>query len=305
MIIVPHLEWHIAHSCNLTCESCIHFTNHNHNEIISIEKLKEWYSLWNKKISPKKMIILGGEPLLNKDIIDIVYLTKHMWSQPKDGNLSITTNGLLLQNFPKLPIALRENKCILQISIHGNETTKKYYEKIRKVFSLVDEWEKKYNIKVINCKNDGEFQNLKPTDDETYVVYRDMKSDWSRSYQGFGINSLPFEDNDPEKSWDNCVAGKQCFQLYEGKIYKCCMTAYLNLQKKKYGNMLSKKWDKYLKYIPLEPSSSNEEIIDFFNKKSELVCGMCPKNPQVFSKKDPTIPVNFYEKENKFKYLYS
>jgi organic radical activating enzyme len=64
MIIIPHLEWHIAHSCNLTCESCIHFTNHNHTEIVSIEKLKEWYSLWNKKISPKRMVLLGGEPPL-------------------------------------------------------------------------------------------------------------------------------------------------------------------------------------------------------------------------------------------------
>lgn len=32
MIVVPHLEWHIPHSCNLSRESCIHFTNHGHNE---------------------------------------------------------------------------------------------------------------------------------------------------------------------------------------------------------------------------------------------------------------------------------
>ena len=304
MIEVSHLEWHIAHSCNLTCEGCIHFTNDNHNEIISIEKLKEWYSLWNKKLSPKRMVLLGGEPLLNKDIVEIVYLTREMWNQQKNGNYWITTNGLLLGNYPKLPIALRENKCMLQISIHGNKDTKEYYKKIKKIFTLIKDWDKKYNIKLINCNTDEEFENLQPNENETYIIYRDMVSDWSRTYKGFGINSIPFEDNNTKQSWNNCIAGKKCFQLYEGKIYKCCMTAYLQLQKNKYGDLLSKNWNPYLKYNPLESNCSNEDIVEFFNKEEEYVCGMCPANPQTFTKKDPTIPVSFYEKNNKLKYSY-
>jgi MoaA/NifB/PqqE/SkfB family radical SAM enzyme len=304
MIIVPHLEWHVSHSCNLTCESCIHFTNHNHNKIVSIEELKKWYSLWNKKISPKNMVLLGGEPLLNKDIIEIIYLTRQMWTQPQNGNYWITTNGLLLENHVNLPIALKETKCMLQISIHGNENTKEYYKRIEKVFSLVAEWDKKYNIKLVNCNSDEEFANLQPNENETYVVYRDMVNDWSRTYKGFGINSLPFEDNDIKQSWNNCVAGKKCFQLYEGKIYKCCMTAYLQLQKNKYRSLLSKKWNPYLQYQPLNADCSNEDIIEFFNREEEYVCGMCPKSPQIFSKKDPTTPIRFYEKKNEFKYYY-
>jgi len=304
MIEVSHLEWHIAHSCNLTCESCIHFTNHNHNEIVSIEKLKEWYSLWNKKISPKNMILLGGEPLLNHDIVDIVYLTKEMWTQPKNGSYSITTNGLLLEKYPKFPIALRDTKCMLQISIHGNERTQQYYQRIKKVFSLVEDWGTKYNVKLVECNSDEEFKKLQPNEDETYVVYRNMVEDWTRAYKGFGINSEPFEDNDIKQSWNNCVAGKECFQLYEGKIYKCCMTSYLQLQKNKYGDKLSKKWNPYLQYQPLNANCSDEDIIEFFNRKEEYVCGMCPKNPHVFLKKDPTIPVSSYEKNNNFKYSY-
>lgn len=304
MIVVPHLEWHIAHSCNLSCESCIHFTNHNHNEIISVEKLKQWYSLWNKKISPQRMAILGGEPFLNKDIIDIIYMTREMWNQPNNGQYWITTNGLLLENYPSLPYTLRETKCMLQISIHGDENSKEYYKKIKKIFSLVEEWEKKYNIELINCETEEEFKNLHPTDNKTYIVYRNMTKDWSRVYKGFGINCLPFEDNNIEESWKNCSAGRECFQLYNGNIYKCCMTAYLNLQKEKYGKLLSKKWDTYLKYQPLNSNCSDEDILEFFNRKEEYVCGMCPKNPQTFLKKDPTIPESFYEKNNKFKYSY-
>lgn len=94
MIVVPHLEWHIPHSCNLSRESCIHFTNHGHNEKISIDELKNWYSLWNKRISSQRMVILGGEPLLNDQIIDIIYLTKNMWKQSENGNFWVTTNVL-------------------------------------------------------------------------------------------------------------------------------------------------------------------------------------------------------------------
>lgn len=250
------------------------------------------------------MVLLGGEPLLNKNSIEITYLTREMWSQPKNGNYWITTNGLLLEKYPKLPIALRETKCMLQISIHGDKNTKEYYNRIKKVFDLVEGWDKKYNIKLINCKTDEEFETLHPNDNETYVVYRDMVNDWSRTYKGFGINSLPFEDNNIKQSWNNCVAGKRCFQLYEGKIYKCCMTAYLQLQKNKYGDLLSKKWNPYLQYNPLDSNCSNEDIIEFFKKEEEYVCGMCPANPQTFTKKDPTLPVNVYENSNKLKYSY-
>ena len=82
------------------------------------------------------------------------------------------------------------------------------------------------------------------------------------------------------------------------------MTAYLQLQKNKYGNLLSKNWNPYLKYNPLESNCSNEDIVEFFNKEEEYVCGMCPANPQTFTKKDHTIPVSFYEKNNKLKYSY-
>lgn len=304
MITVPHLEWHVSHACNLSCESCTHFANHNHNQIISKETLKKWYSLWNKKISPKRMAILGGEPLLNKEICDIIYLTKEMWTQPSDSNYWITTNGLLLENYPELPIALRETKCMVMISIHGDKNSKSYYKKFKTISSLLYDWDKRYNIKLVDCKNDDEFKRLQPTDDKTYVIYRDMTEDWSRSYNGFGMNSLPFEDKNPEMSWNNCVAGNECFQLYNENIFKCSMTAYLNLQKQKYGDNLSSKWNPYLEYVPLKPNSSDEDIIEFFNRKSESICGMCPKNPQIFRKPDPTIPSSFYENQNGFKYSY-
>jgi len=277
MIEVPHLEWHITHNCNLSCQGCSHFTNHGHNWFVDIKTLSKWYSYWNKRISLRSMSILGGEPLLHKNVIDIIYLTKDMWQQPKDSYFEIVTNGILLdrEKHKELPKALIDTNCTLSLSLHSTKSISlEYDQKIRKTLSIIKEWKNEYGIKI-------------------YV--HDSVTGWDRAYKGFGINSEPFEDNDPEESWNNCVGDQECFQLYNGNIYKCCLTAYLPLQKEKYGTLLSEKWDPYLKYIPLTPDCSDEEIVEFFDRKCEPVCAMCPKTRTVFRKNNPLLPVSYYE----------
>ena len=278
LIEVPHLEWHVTHNCNLSCESCCHFTNHGHNWFVDIDTLKKWYSHWNKRISPKNMGILGGEPLLHKNIVDIIYLTKDMWQQPKDSYFEIVTNGILIdeEKHKDLPKALKDTDCVLSVSLHAyKDTSFKYHEKLMSALKIASQWKKDYGIK---------------------IVYSDDVRDWRKVYNGFGVNSEPFGDNDPKQSWNNCPTGQDCFQLYNGNIYKCSLTAYLPLQKEKYGPLLSEKWDPYLKYIPLTPDCSDEEIVEFFDRKSESVCGMCPKNVIGFKKNDPLLSVSYYEK---------
>lgn len=293
MIEISHLEWHITHNCNFSCEGCTHFTNHGHDWFIDIDTLKKWYSQWNKRISPQTMAILGGEPLLHKDIIHIIYLTKEMWVQPLSSNVEypfpkyeIVTNGVLLdeKKHKNLPKALADTDCTLSISIHQDANINfEYDKKLKKCFSIVKKWKKEYNIKV--------------------NIYDSFNS-WIRAYKDFGINSEPFNDNDIEKSWNNCPTGKNCFQLHNENIYKCSLTAYLQLQKNKYGPLFSEKWDPYLKYVPLKPNCSDEDIIKFFNKTAEPVCAMCPSNPKIFKKNNPLIPTSYYEKYNKFKLTY-
>lgn len=115
---------------------------------------------------------------------------------------------------------------------------------------------------------------------------------WFKTYQGFGDHMLPYEDLNAEASWDHCVAGQDCFQQLNGDIYKCLPLAYLPLQKEKYT--LSSKWDHYLTYQPLSATSTEQEVMEFFDRKAESCCGMCPKSPQMFQKNSPLLPRKYY-----------
>ncbi len=270
MISVPALEWPAAHSCNFTCEACGSFANYGRKELMSIDQLEQWFLSWNKRISPKRMAVLGGEPFLNKDILGIIELGRRLWRWEDDTYYEIVTNGFLLDKFPELPKYLEKNNCVLNISIHGE--SEKYKKKLNNLKKTVEEWQKEFNFKV-------KF--------ERYPL-------WSRGYIGYGETAIPYDDNDPDSSWKNCPAGQNSFSLMYGNIYKCAPLAYLPYMKEMFPT-ISSKWDPYLAYVPLHPDVTDQEIIDFYSKQSEKFCGMCPSNPTYFQKNDPLIPIKFYK----------
>lgn len=90
----------------------------------------------------------------------------------------------------------------------------------------------------------------------------------------------PFEDAQPRRAWQNCMAN-DCPQLFEGRIWKCAPLAYLGLQDAKYH--LAEKWKPYLQYPPLGPDCSDEELDQFFAREDESYCGMCAANPKRFT----------------------
>ena len=268
---VSHLEWHVAHACNFTCEQCCHFSNHGHNVPVRYEEIEQWYNDWAHRIEPATIDILGGEPLLNKRICDIVELTRKKWDKPSLERLDITTNGTLLYKYPDLPKVLQDNNCGLKISKHG--TNAEYNELWKRIEDIAMDWKDKYAIDVNFWKSD--------------VV-------WYKMYKGFGSNMEPYEDNDPEQSWNNCITGQDCWQIHEGNLYKCAPLAYLPMTGEIYN--LSDKWAHYLTYNPITPKCTDEELQEFFNRKAESFCGMCPKNPQLLSRKnDPRLQRNHYE----------
>ncbi len=260
MIQVPHLEWHVTHSCNFRCEGCGHYTNDGYKQNITLETLREWYLLWNRRIRPRELSLLGGEPFLNKEIVDIIYMTKEIWDIQDNQEYELVSNGLLFDRVSGVSKALIDTNCILTITKHSED------ENYLRLFDKA--------IDKINSSG---------------VSYRvhDGVSTWMKVYDGCGSSIEPIGSNSYQDSWDNCPTGQENFQLLDGKIYKCAALAYLPLQKQKYGEELSKKWDPYLKYIPLTSTDSDLEVLEFFTRTAESVCSLCPKDTHLFKKTNP------------------
>ena len=178
---------------------------------------------------------------------------------------------MLLYKYPDLPKVLRDNNCGLKISKHG--TNAEYNDLWKSIENIALEWKEQYGINVDFWKSD--------------IV-------WYKMYKGFGSHMEPYEDNDPEESWNNCITGQDCWQIHQGNIYKCAPLAYLPMTSNLYN--LSNKWDHYLSYKAITPDCTDKELQEFFSRKAESFCGMCPKNPQLLNRKnDPRLSRKYYE----------
>lgn len=265
---VNHLELHVAHACNLTCESCSHYSNHRHKGMLALEDAEAWLRAWQPRIRPIRFTLLGGEPTLNPDLAGFVRLARRTWPETR---LRIVTNGWFLHRHPDLPATLAEDPDVsILISVHHDSP--EYREKLQPIFDLAEKWSQNYGIRI---DVEASWQR------------------WTRRYRGSGATMEPFEDGRPVQSWANCVA-KHTKQLHEGMLWKCAPLAYLGLQHRTVG--LSEKWSPYLAYRPLPHDCSDEELGEFLARREESVCGMCPAHPEhmelpvPFTSKGPAKP---------------
>jgi len=93
---ITRLRVSVISSCNLNCPYCHNegFSSHNSNKL-TLDQIKKLLSIIDK-YSISSIKITGGEPLIHPQIVDIV---KIFSSHPKIEDLSMTTNGLLLEKY--------------------------------------------------------------------------------------------------------------------------------------------------------------------------------------------------------------
>jgi hypothetical protein len=244
---VPALEIHVTHTCNLHCESCSHYSNHQLQGTVPLNTLASWIDAWKDRIQPQRFAILGGEPTLHPELPNILELVGTRF--PKS-NLELVTNGFFLEHHPKLPKMLCKYGVMLSISVHHNGP--EYASKVAEIKKLLEKWQMIYPFR---------------------VSWRYSFGSWTRRYQGFGETLLPFHSN-PVAGWSACIT-KNCPQLFNSKIWKCAPIAYLSLVKEKY-RINEREWKEFLDYQPLSPDCTDQELNEFFQRGPESACSLCP-----------------------------
>lgn len=93
---IEYLRLSITDRCNLRCQYCMEENENNFipdNSLITLENIKI-IVIAASKLGVKKIRLTGGEPLLRADVVEIVRFIR---SIPTIEEISITTNGILLE----------------------------------------------------------------------------------------------------------------------------------------------------------------------------------------------------------------
>lgn len=268
---IHSLETHVTHACNLTCDGCSHFSNLGVGGHVSIEQADEWMGYWSHRVQPDRFWLVGGEPTTHPKLCEFMEIAAKHWKC----ELALLTNGWFLDRHPELPALAQRLGFRIEITIHHEGPA--YKAKMGAVRELVERWERDHGIQ---------------------IVWRDGPAQWRRPYRqvptttpagdraGDPAAILPYDDHDPQGSWEICPA-KWCIQLHEGKLWKCCLVTYLPLLDRRHPLRNREAWKKVLEYQPLDHACTDAELRAFTERKVEAVCGSCPSSPQPFHIRSP------------------
>jgi hypothetical protein len=266
MFELPNLEIHAWHGCNLRCESCSHYSSLGLRGGPSPEECESWMAAWANRLRPRLFSILGGEPTLNPGLARIVAIAGRLWPRSR---IRVVTNGFLLSNHPDLPAVMEAlpGRCFLEVSSHHPSQT--FQEAFAPVRRVVADWLRKYRIDV-------------------RIVNADQR--WTRRYTSADgrIDFLGTADT-ARTAWQICE-GKKCKQLYQGLLWKCPPVAYFGLMVRTVS--VEQRWRQLVsRYAPLDPRSTDADLLRFLGREDEDVCSLCPAHLERFSLPNP-LPSN-------------
>jgi uncharacterized Fe-S cluster-containing radical SAM superfamily protein len=193
-------EIHLTDKCNLNCAGCIHFSSLcdelNLLDFDACEKDLKRISALTGGICTF-IEILGGEPLLHPEAVRFLEAARKYFPV---GKIELATNGILL---PKQPDSFwkicARNNIIVVISEYPIAIEKEYIRKTAQKFGV----------------------QIKLMEESCETKMPGSASQWAK---------IPLDVDGKQnykKSFGACFLGGNCFQLVNGKIYKCARIAYI------------------------------------------------------------------------------
>ena len=186
---LTYFETNIVDHCNLKCNGCTHFSNISEPNFADARILREHLSRLNNIFG--KIIefrLLGGEPLLHPDIVNILKVSRKALPYSK---IELVTNGLLLDKMSEEFFqTLYKNKISVEISDYPP-----IQNKIKQIEQKLSSFKIKYSI--------------------TPMVIN------------FTANLNPKGNSNKEEIFKNC-GHRYCTILKNDHIYICPICAYID-----------------------------------------------------------------------------
>jgi len=241
---LPYLEIDIVIGCNLKCEQCSHLSPFRKG-VVPADEVIRWFRCWSEKIVPKKLDLLGGEPLLHPELPHILRETKGIWSQTE---IELVTNGLM---FAKVSAdvfqALEETQ--IQVIISNHSASESEQRKFDEAISVLRNHSVKYKIRKSHQK-------------------------WMTQYDKTPDGTPTMFSNAPLEAWETCLS-KTCISLANNNLYKCAVLASI-IGGVAEGAFSQENWSSALSYKPLTLEASSQAIVEHLSCRQVPACSICP-----------------------------
>lgn len=92
------IELNVVHHCNLSCRACSHLSHRAETYFINPDQVYKDLRFLADYYHPQHVRLLGGEPLLHPDLLDVIDAVRASQISEK---IRIVTNGILLDRMPE------------------------------------------------------------------------------------------------------------------------------------------------------------------------------------------------------------
>ena len=260
-VLIDKLEFYITNVCNLTCNGCNRYNNY---------KFSGWQSWDDADI--RHPVILGGEPLLNPDIVKWIKGVNKLW--PDHSGTQVQSNGTRIDCVSGLIDALDPTVGNwLGISIHNPNDRDEIFARIRNFLgpTTVATQDK------VQIGSDYQFTN-----DSKVQIHAWMSDKFVQSNIMEVDGKYTLYQSNPAVAHENCTFRRfKNYHMIHGKIYKCGPAALMPEFDDQYHFDISDE-DRILlhSYKPLAIDEFDERGEQFINNIDNQIdqCKFCPES---------------------------
>jgi hypothetical protein len=215
--LIPYVEFYITNVCNLTCNQCNRFNNHQFSGWQSWLDYKQDYQRWAKHVKLQGVTLLGGEPLLNPTINQWIDGINQTWNH----GIEILTNGTRLNYVPGLyeTVAAHPQNWI-GISLHNINDLDRCFEEIQKFLRGPIKFYKKDDPE--NADGSKTYGGAYGFYDGAVWVRVWINDSFYNSAVRLNNNRFTLHNSDPEQAHAICgFVQYKCYHFVKGALYKC------------------------------------------------------------------------------------
>jgi organic radical activating enzyme len=267
------IEFYITNVCNLNCNNCNRFNNYSFTGWQRWSDYEQIYQEWSNFIDIDHIVILGGEPLLNPDIVSWIYGLNKIFKR----NVQILSNGTHINKVNGLYESLTQNGNWLGISWHNSDT-------LDHIDMLVKDFLAGDVVTIDKHHPDNQFgADIIWKDKNDVAIPLWLQNEFYKSAiipNSYG--KLTLHNSDPYTAHANCGFVKyKNYHFIKGKLYKCGPVALLPEFDKQHKFDISDADRQLLNsYEPLTVDSYLERGEEFLKNLNDPLaqCKFCPEN---------------------------